>query len=68
MTLKRFDNVARLRVPQFDEFIRSLLAVFCERAVHDEWAQTYPLLLTTRREHGTVRIELDRGHGARMTA
>ena len=36
MTLKRFDDITRLRVPQFDKFIRSLLAVFCERAVHDE--------------------------------
>ena len=32
MTLKRFDNVACLRVPQFDEFIRSFLTVTRELA------------------------------------
>ena len=60
MALEGLDDVARLRIPQLDEFIRSLLAVLRQRARSRSKRETPP---TTGREHGSVRVELNGGNG-----
>lgn len=59
------DDVARVRVPELDEFIRSWLpdtVSSCPRAL------ATARVLTTGREHLPVRAELDRRNGARVPA